>query len=80
MNKRGLQWLSCPLFGKKLAKYVLIVNDFIDYNQKRAKHFENGGLKWISCTLFGEKLTKYVLIVDDYIDYYQKAREVRQKF
>ena len=30
MNKRGLKWISCPLFGEKVAKYVLIVNDFLD--------------------------------------------------
>ena len=33
-KKRGLKWLSCTLFGEKLAKYVLIVNDYIDYYQK----------------------------------------------
>ena len=27
VKKRGLKWLSCTLFGEKLAKYVLIVND-----------------------------------------------------
>ena len=30
VKKRGLKWLSCTLFGEKLAKYVLIVNDVID--------------------------------------------------
>ena len=33
-KKRGLKWLSCTLFGEKLAKYALIVNDHIDYYQK----------------------------------------------
>ena len=33
-KKRGLKWLSCTSFGEKLAKYVLIVNYYIDYYQK----------------------------------------------
>ena len=33
-KKRGLKWQSCTLFGEKLAKYVLIVNDYIYYHQK----------------------------------------------
>ena len=31
MNKRGLKWPSCPIFGKKFAKFVQIVNNTIDY-------------------------------------------------
>ena len=34
MNKRGLKQLSYPLFGEKWAKYVIIMNDFIDCYQK----------------------------------------------
>ena len=47
VNKRGIKWLSCPLFGEKLAKCVLIVNNFIDYYLKARKvcqkNFKKGG-------------------------------------
>ena len=50
VKKRGLKWLSCTLFGEKLAKYVLIVKNFIDYYLKAREVLQKflKKIKWIS--------------------------------
>ena len=45
VKKRGLKWLFCTLFGEKLLKYVLIVNDFIYFYleaREACQNFLNG--------------------------------------
>ena len=42
-NKRGVKWLSRPVLGQKFAKYVLILNDIMDYHINAQKYFELWG-------------------------------------